>query len=306
MKGLTKKDIPVLILCLSAVVLVVVYSFVWRSGQEQLEEIEAANERLSREVAEMSEKVGDRQFYEDETARMQEEINAIYSYFPADVLMEDGILSAMELEEGAPIISGGIGYNPAVDVYTVGQGGEATDTEGAIEEAQKNAGNDTAETELEEDIETARNGNATYYSDGGEVHFATAQLPSGYVGEFGPITLRDSIFTYNFETSYTGFKNLVDYFTFLPGRSTIAEVTLGYDSNTGLLNGTATINRYSLTGTGTMYTEPQFPTVATGRQNIFGAMELLEGSGFRSMSENSISTNEALDNEVTEAGAGTQ
>ena len=291
MKGLTKKDIPVLVLCLSAVIMVMVYSFIYSSGKEKIEQLKAQNETMRSEIGALKDKAGDRQFYEDETARMKEEIDAIYSYFPADVLIEDGIVSALELEDGAPMLGSGIGFTPAVDIYTVGQGGDAADTAGAIETAQGNAGNDTAETELEEDVATARSGNATYYSDGGEVHFATAQLPSGYVGEYGPITLRDTIFTYNFETSYNGFKNIVDYFAYLPTRSTIADVNLGYDPNTGLLNGSATINRYSLTGTGSVYTEPSIAGVATGKQNIFGSLELAGGSGFRSLSVNGVSDN---------------
>ena len=300
MKGITKKDIPVLVLCLSAVVMVMVYSFVYNNGKEKIDQLKSQNEIMRAEVAELKEKAVNLEFYEEETARMKEEIDAIYSYFPADVLIEDGIVSALELEEGAPMLGSGIGFTPAVDIYTVGQGGEATDTTGAIEEAQGNAGNDTAETELEEDVATARNGNATYYSDGGEVHFATAQLPSGYVGEYGPITLRDSIFTYNFETSYSGFKNMVDYFTYLPTRSTIADVNLGYDPNSGLLNGSATINRYSLTGTGSVYEEPSIAGVATGKQNIFGSLELPGGSGFASVSVNEAPEGEENGEEASE------
>ncbi len=286
MKGISKKDIPILVLCLSAVILVLVYTFVWKSGQEKIRELEEANEQLSVDVADLKEKAGNKEFYDSETERLQQEIDAIYSRFPADVLMEDGILSAMELETGAPMVSYGIGYTPAVTVYTVGQGGEAADTAAAIEESEKNAGRDTADTELEEDIETARSGNATYYSDGGEVHFATAQLPSGYEGEYGQISLRDSVFTYNFETSYSGFKNLVDYFTHLPGRATIANISLGFDTTTGLLNGSATINRYSMTGTGAVYEEPSFPSVMTGRSDIFGAMQLSgPGQGFSNPAE---------------------
>ena len=274
MKGLTKRDIPVLALCLSAVLLVVVYSFIWRDGQEKLQALKESNEKLTADVEGLREKAANKEFYDSETERMQQEIDAIYSYFPADVLMEDGLYSAIELEQTAPMISYGIGYTPAVTVYTVGQGGEATDTTAAIEEAEKNAGMNVAETELEEDVATARSGNATYYSDGGDVHLATAQLPSGYEGEYGPISLRDSIFTYNFETSYSGFKNIVDYFAHLPGRATIAEISLGFDPGSGLLNGNATVNRYSMTGTGTVYEQPAFPSVATGRSDIFGAMQL--------------------------------
>ena len=109
MKGLSKKDIPVVVLCLCVVLLALVYSFIWMDGREKIEELKAKNEQLSSDVAQLREKASDLQFYRDETARMKEEIDAIYSYFPANVLMEDGILSAMELEEGAPMISAGIG-----------------------------------------------------------------------------------------------------------------------------------------------------------------------------------------------------
>ncbi|MCR4908471.1 MAG: hypothetical protein K5985_06525 [Lachnospiraceae bacterium] len=280
MKGLSKKDIPVLVLCLSAVLLVAVYCFVWTNGREKIKELKDSNEKFAADIEELKEKSGNRQYYEDQTALMQEEIDAIYSYFPADVLMEDGIVSSVELEAEAPMIGGGIGYSPAVEVYTVGQGGP----EGSSG-TETQSGSD--ETDIEEDAEAARTGGATYYSDAGEVEFAEAALPSGYVGEYGPITLRNTIFTYTFETSYSGFKNIVDYFVYLPGRSTIGNVSLGFDSNTGLLNGTATVNRYSLTGTGKIYQQPEFPSVVTGRQNIFGSLELVGGGGASETGEES-------------------
>lgn len=277
MKGLTKRDIPVLVFCISAVILVAVFSFVYRDGIEKINAASEANESLTAEIEQLREKESNRQFYLDETARMQEEIDAIYSYFPADVLIEDGIVSSMTLENEAPMISEGIGYTPAVEIYTAGQGGPAADASGAVDSSQGDTSDYEDNNSPEEDAIAASDGGAAHYAGTGEAQFASAQLPSGYVGEYGPITLRNSVFTYNFETSYPGFKNIVDYFTYLPGRSTIADVALGYDSGTGLLNGSMTVNRYSLTGTGATYSPPSFPAVSTGKQNIFGTIELAGG-----------------------------
>ncbi len=264
MKGLTKKDIPVVIFLVSALILVLSYSFVWVNGSQKIADLKESNEILNAEVNNLREKAANKRFYEDETARMKDEIDAIFEFFPADVLMEDGIATAMELEEKGPMISNGISYTPAVELYNAGAGvpPEAVDT---------------SEPSYEEDAETAGEGDATVYSDGEAAPAGDEAIAaSGIMGEYGPIALRNSVFTYNFETSYSGFKNIVDYFTNLPSRTSISDVSLGFDSGSGLLNGSMTVNRYSMTGTGELYTPPVFPAVSSGKTNIFGTLEFAQ------------------------------
>ena len=74
----------------------------------------------------------------------------------------------------------------------------------------------------------------------------------------------------NFQTTYEDFKKLVDYINNYPEKTSISNASLSYDSSTGELIGSMTINRYALTGTGKVYEEPYIGDISIGTDNIFG------------------------------------
>lgn len=76
----------------------------------------------------------------------------------------------------------------------------------------------------------------------------------------------------SYETSYGNFKRLMDYIKDYPERMNVESVTASFNSATGYLSGTMTINLYRLEGTGREYEAPVEPDVPMGVENIFGTV----------------------------------
>ena len=268
MSGSGKTSLPLLVAVLALLAFILVYMNLFTPAKDRISSLKSENESLETEIADLKEKVSYQGYYETESDRMRMAVRTIFGLFPADVKIEDAIVTAIDLEGSAPAVIPNVGFTPSVDVYSVGDGG-------AGETAQEESAPE--ETSIEEDVETAAEGGATTYSDSSVPKPETITLESGYQGPYGSITLRNAVMTLNFQTSYSGMKNLLQYFAASADRSSISQINLAYDTTTGLLNGSATVNRYSLTGTNRQYTPPAFPVNEIGTSNIFGTVELTGG-----------------------------
>ena len=71
---------------------------------------------------------------------------------------------------------------------------------------------------------------------------------------------------------------MVEYLESQNGRTTIDSVNASFDSTTGNLTGTLTVNLFSMTGTSNSYTEPDAGSVAHGTGNLFGTIENTEAA----------------------------
>lgn len=77
----------------------------------------------------------------------------------------------------------------------------------------------------------------------------------------------------SFETSYKGFKEIVDYINENKNRMSVSNFTLSYDEKTGLVSGTTAVNMYSVAGTDKEYTKQNLSGVGIGTDNIFGTLK---------------------------------
>lgn len=77
-----------------------------------------------------------------------------------------------------------------------------------------------------------------------------------------------------YTTSYGGFKEFMDYINGHTNRMSVQNFSLSYDSNTGLLAGSSTVNMYAIVGTDKAYVEQNLSGVQLGTDNIFGTIEL--------------------------------
>lgn len=78
----------------------------------------------------------------------------------------------------------------------------------------------------------------------------------------------------DFRSSYDGLKKSIDYINQYGEKSTIDEITISYDSETGNLGGTLSISSYHLMGPGRYYSDPVIGGVDIGMDNIFGTIDL--------------------------------
>lgn len=75
----------------------------------------------------------------------------------------------------------------------------------------------------------------------------------------------------NYEMTYKGLKEAMDYINSYPERMNIDSFTTTVNQETGKLTGTMTINLYSIAGEGRDYVEPEIAGIKTGVDNIFGS-----------------------------------
>ena len=86
-------------------------------------------------------------------------------------------------------------------------------------------------------------------------------------------SLYNNAITISYQTSYDGFKELVEYIRSNKNRMTMENFSLAYDETTGLLTASTAVNMYSVTGTDKEYTQQNLSGVGLGLDNIFGTIE---------------------------------
>lgn len=79
--------------------------------------------------------------------------------------------------------------------------------------------------------------------------------------------------TFSFNSSYSGLKQAVEYIVKYGERMTIEDLSAGYDSASGRLAGSITLNMYTLTGTQKTYLAPAVPEMSLGQAQLFGTVE---------------------------------
>lgn len=128
--------------------------------------------------------------------------------------------------------------------------------------------------------ELEKNDNSTYVSTtaiGENVSVFTAQsVPAEATA--APVTyqLLSRQISMSYTTSYEGFKEMLDYINGHANRMSMDNYALSYDTSTGLLSGSATIDMYSVTGTDKAYVEQNLSGVKLGTDNIFGTISIGE------------------------------
>jgi len=119
-------------------------------------------------------------------------------------------------------------------------------------------------------LESATGTTVRSISFGAESVFFSSELQLPEAEE--PLKGYKSPLVISYETSYGNFKRLMDYIKDYPERMNVESVTASFNSGTGYLSGTMTINLYRLEGTGREYDAPAEPNVPLGVDNIFGTV----------------------------------
>ena len=124
---------------------------------------------------------------------------------------------------------------------------------------------------LEKNIEKTTVSNITF-GGASNVYSVTSRPvePSTIPISYG---LYNNAISISYQTSYEGFKEMVDYICENKSRMTISDFSLAYDSTAGLLTATTTVNMYSVTGTDKEYTQQNLSGVGIGTDNVFGTLE---------------------------------
>lgn len=226
---LADSEIRLLLVFLSVLMFACAYFFSFQKNVELSQEIEAQNEE-DRDLVELLESmVARRAQVEARTEEYLQAIEDIIAKYPPDVPEEKTIVIIQEIENRTGVSVSSISFSM-----------------------------DNLIVSLADNM--AANARDAENTEGAESPAASARVSS--------IGYRDTL-SMRYEAEYSDFKRMVAYIDGLADRTTIPSITAAYDSGTGNISGTLTVNMFYLTNTGREYEAPDIIGIGKGLPDIF-------------------------------------
>ena len=257
LSSISNREKRLLLMLFGVLLLVLSYFAVFSPQMEKASDIAAQNESLNSRLNELLGMAAKKEYYQRETQTMQDEIDKYCEQFPADIKEEDGIVLAQNIEKASGITIDTVGTGVRLMVSEDGTVNEEDNSEQQTLSEQDNA----ATKEQVDQIE----GNT-------EATTETQQQTDDALVEDNP-TLYRTQDTLSYKGSYENLKKAVTYINSQTGRMTVDNITMTFDSGTGGLTGTLTVNIYSMSGIGNQYSEPDAGNSTYGKKNLFGTLQ---------------------------------
>lgn len=268
--SISTRDKKILLMFSGVAVFAAGYFFGYKPQMSKAEEIETASVPLETRLNELLEMAKNKEFYVEETSRYNQEVSDYVAQFPADVKEEDGILLARDMENALDMEVSNIGISTRNFVASLDGS-----TEEEISELVDQTLSEKANEQTQEQINEVE-GTDTKAEE------ALADATEAAVSDAADLTDQTVLFrrldTLQFNGTYDSLKDAVDYLASRSGRMTLDSVDASFDASTGNLIGTITVNMFSMTGTGSTYTEPDAGSVALGRKDLFGTIDAAKAS----------------------------
>ena len=268
--SISTRDKKILLMFSGVAVFAAGYFFGYKPQMSKAEEIETASVPLETRLNELLEMAKNKEFYVEETSRYNQEVSDYVAQFPADVKEEDGILLARDMENTLDMEVSNIGISTRNFVASLDGS-----TEEEIGELVDQTLSEKANEQTQEQIDEIE-GTDTKAEE------ALADATEAAVSDAADLTDLTVLFrrldTLQFNGTYDSLKDAVDYLASRSGRMTLDSVDASFDASTGNLIGTITVNMFSMTGTGSTYTEPDAGAVALGRKDLFGTIDAAKAS----------------------------
>lgn len=248
---ISKKEVMYIMIALGVLSVVLSIVLFYNKYQEKTAEVVAQNDKLQQQINDLQAKQQNQDFYETEIERMLKAIDDIYQVFPVDVREEDCLLMAINQELISPMELNSISINLVSDVeFTV----------------------DTAQSEHEYTYEL---GEGDILGDGGGDTTTADATAAAETNDPNNTTglLRTRQTTFNYTVSYEGLKRSIQHICNQTNRVAIDSLTASFDTSTGLLVGSTTLDMYLVPGQiDKPYVQPNFSAVLLGTDNIFGTI----------------------------------
>lgn len=234
MKKLSKKETNMLIALAGLLIAVAAYYFGYQKLTDKADELSAQSAAMETQIATYETWLANQDVYEEETARMKQEITDWVGEFPSNALPEDDMKLVYQLDNRSAedyLFVESMAFGTAASAYTTDY---TTDTSSLPTE----------------DAELAQ----------------AANLYPVY-------TLYQTQTSLGMTCSYSGLKKLISNVYSQSDRRAVDAVSLSFDDATGLLNGSLTLDTYYVTGSDKPYSQPSLTPVREGTDNIFGTVE---------------------------------
>ena len=268
--SISTRDKKILLMFSGVAVFAAGYFFGYRPQMSKAEEIETASVPLETRLNELLEMAKNKEFYVEETSKYNQEVSDYVAQFPADVKEEDGILLARDMENTLDMEVSNIGISTRDFIASL-DGSTEEEIGELIDQTLSEKANEQTQEQIDE-IEGTDTKAEEALADATEAAVSDAENLTDLTVLFRRLDILQ------FSGTYESLKDAVDYLASRSGRMTLDSVDASFDASTGNLMGTITVNMFSMTGTGSTYTEPDAGSVALGRKDLFGTIDAAKAS----------------------------
>lgn len=232
---ISDRDKKLLIYLCSGLLLLAGYYFGYVKYSEKKAVVQIEIDQLNKRYDDLKAKDAQRASYIAETEKNTSIINETAKLYPSQVTLEGEIYFTKLIEDATGVWIRQVLYTPAEEILPL-SGSETTPNDSATGEG----------------------------TTGGEV------TSGGAV----PTTIKGykTVSTVSFDSDYNQFKNIINYINTYTSRKVIQQLSVAFDSSTGILTGTMAYNNYFIVGSTSTYTPYEIPSNGQGVTNIFGQM----------------------------------
>lgn len=261
---ISMRDKKILLMFLGLVIFALGYFLGYQPQMEKAESLQAKSVPVQEHLDNLLAMAEKKDFYIEETQSIQKKLDEYTAEFPADVREEDGIVLSNNMENSLDMQLSNVSLG--IKEFVAAMDGSSQEDVEARQQTLSEQNNAQTQKQIDE-IEGID-------SEAEEKQQEAVEAATENAGneDSTPVLYRTQD-TMQFTCTYASLKELVDYLASQKGRTTIDNINASFDSTTGNLTGTLSVNLFSMTGTTNSYTEPDAGSVAHGTGNLFGTIE---------------------------------
>ncbi|WP_097015833.1 hypothetical protein [Anaerocolumna aminovalerica] len=236
-KKLSEREKNLLFILLIFIILFCSYQFGYVKLTGKIDTLSSENLELSVKLNDLKQKDVAKEKYIEETDKMLADTQDMFNHLATSMTQDKNTIFVTKLEKEADMIVSAISFGDITHIY---------DSNRVMDNTTDQTANDT--------------------SNGSDTTDVTAE-GKGLKGYQSSITI-------NYQTNYGGLKKAIDFINNYHEKMRIQSITAAFDSTTGNLTGTITIDLFMVSGEGQEAELFDIYRIDLGTDNIFGTFEL--------------------------------
>lgn len=252
----SKKDLKLLLIVLSLAFLWVSYFFVYSNNMKKTDSLNTEIDQLEVRFNDLQKKINDKDKIVNENETLEQKIKTVISSYGNGTSEEKSIIFVKSLEDNSGMVINAVSFKEPEVLFN----GSNLVNENNNKPAS--------------DLTKAGNELSKANGDGEKAPTSQSQVDAQKLEGLKDYSGNKVTISLTFHSTYDGFKKCLEYITNYPEKCNVEEVSLSYDTETGNVSGTMSINMYHLSGKGITYQPPAIGNVNIGTKNIFGTIEI--------------------------------
>ncbi|MBU5334235.1 hypothetical protein KQI61_18810 [Anaerocolumna aminovalerica] len=236
-KKLSEREKNLLFILLIFIILFCSYQFGYVKLTGKIDTLSSENLELSVKLNDLKQKDVTKEKYIEETDKMLADTQDMFNHLATSMTQDKNTIFVTKLEKEADMIVSAISFGDITHIY---------DSNRVMDNTTDQTANET--------------------SNGSDTTDMTAE-GKGLKGYQSSITI-------NYQTNYGGLKKAIDFINNYHEKMRIQSITAAFDSTTGNLTGTITIDLFMVSGEGREAELFDIYGIDLGTDNIFGTFEL--------------------------------